>query len=279
MVPSRTVARISLLFAALLVLGTPVLMAQAASSQVPLSSYVCQGSQITLFNNTNGYLVSNGGTPPQFSTNGKAYCLNYIQTYHWNDGKGAPLGGLELARISGPAGLPPRTGYIQSQGSSGQGGAPNVNHYVDVPSNPPTIIDGVYQCLDTIRGSWSENAQSGGAGFCIVYATPAVAPGSSTGSTTPTTTPSTSSSSSTMAAWVWFAILAAVLFLAAVVYVVTRRRKMPPRPPSDDDDRGAEENQRDTEQGTTEEGPDDDPDAGGPPPPTSSGQDFAPGGS
>ena len=77
-----------------------------ANSAAPISSYVCSGAQITLFDNTNGSPVTSGAAAPTFSTNGKAYCLTYIQTYHWNDGHGAAPGHLSLIRIStSPPGL------------------------------------------------------------------------------------------------------------------------------------------------------------------------------
>jgi hypothetical protein len=147
----------------------------AVASGANLSKYVCHGAQITLFDNTNGYEVSNGGVPPTFSTHGKAYCVTYIQTYHWNNGKGSAPGHLSLLRVSGPAGLPKHTHFWPAKTSTGQDNAPNVNFYADVPSSPPTIIDGTYKCEDTVLTTWSTDAQSNG-GFCIIYATPAIAP-------------------------------------------------------------------------------------------------------
>lgn len=168
----------TLVIGTLIVVATvaPIVTSGAAAKRTPLSSYVCQGSQITLFDNTNGYEVANGGTLPVFSTKGKAYCLNYIQTYHWNNGKGSYPGHLSLIRVSGPPGLPERTHYFAAKGSPGQNNVVNANAYADVPAAPPTIIDGVYKCNDTVRATWSANKASEGAGFCIVYATPAVAP-------------------------------------------------------------------------------------------------------
>lgn len=142
----------------------------------PLSTYVCQGSQRTLFDNTNGLEVANGGGLPTFSTHGKAYCVTYIQTYHWNNGKGSYPGHLSLIRVSGPPGLPKHTHFFPAKGSPGQNNVVNANAYADVPTNRPTIIDGVYHCSDTVRATWSANKQSAGAGFCIVYGDPAVPP-------------------------------------------------------------------------------------------------------
>ena len=70
--------------------------------------------------------------------------------------------------------LPRELGPYKAKGSSGQGGAPNVNWYADVPQDPPAdILDGRYECVDSGEASWSSNKQSGGHGFCIVYAVPA----------------------------------------------------------------------------------------------------------
>ena len=58
-------------------------------------TYACQGSQVTLFDNSNGGAVQNGGKQPSVFTVNAAYpgvftwCLNSIRTYHWNNGQGA----------------------------------------------------------------------------------------------------------------------------------------------------------------------------------------------
>ncbi len=137
------------------------------------ATYRCSGKQITLFDNTNGALVGSGGTPPTFSTHGKAYCVTYIQTYHWNDGKGAAPGALGLASAGAAGELPAKIGPFPAKASAGQNNAPNVNWYVDVPQTPPQVIEGTYTCTDSGAATWSSNPSSAG-GFCIVYAVPAV---------------------------------------------------------------------------------------------------------
>jgi len=140
------------------------------------SHYTCHGSQRTLLNNSNAEMVENGGRPRYFTTSGKAYCVTYIQTYHWNNGKGAIPGSLSLRRIHGPAGLPSVVGPFNAKTSSGQNNAPNVNWYVDVPTSPPVIIDGIYTCNDSQPSTWSSNKATNGAGFCIIYGDPAIPP-------------------------------------------------------------------------------------------------------
>ena len=59
-------------------------------------------------------------------------------------------------------------------GSSGQGGAPNVNWTLNFdPQTNPVIISGGYFCQDSNPATWSQDQQSNGNGFCIVTATPA----------------------------------------------------------------------------------------------------------
>lgn len=135
-------------------------------------TYRCSGKQITLFDNTNGGLVNSGGAPPSFNTGGKAYCVTYIQTYHWNSGSGAPPGTLGLKRSGGTGAA--EVGPFPAKASPGANNAPNVNWYVYVRQSPPQVIDGSYTCSDSGATTWSANSSSGGAGFCIVYAVPAV---------------------------------------------------------------------------------------------------------
>ena len=158
----------------------------------PPAKYTCTGSQIKLFDNSNGFGVLNGAKPPSFSTKGKAYCVVSITTYHWNNGKGATPGWLGLKGSS-------TVGPTRATGSSGQGGAKNVNWTVNIPQSKPAVINGTYECTDTDAASWSQNPQTGGKGFCIVYVTNAVKTAGSGGGTTTTkpttTTPKKKSSS------------------------------------------------------------------------------------
>ncbi|MHB8650484.1 MAG: Ig-like domain-containing protein [Gaiellaceae bacterium] len=142
---------------------------------VPISTTVqvqfvnpCKGQPVTLLDDTNTAPVDDGGTPPTFSTHGKSYCLNYIQTYHWNGGRGVPPGTLGLKGGGGAASVRP----FKAKASPGQNNAPNVNWYVYPSQTPPTIIDGTYSCTDSGAATWSSNKESGGRGFCIVQGIP-----------------------------------------------------------------------------------------------------------
>jgi len=139
-----------------------------------LAGYVCHGAEATVFDNINSDAVSNGASQPGFSTGGKAYCLMYVQTYHWNKGKGRPPGSVGLVRSTG-APLPAYIASLQAQASSSQG-VPNVNWSASVPIAKPVIIDGTYSCADSDPSTWSSDSASHGAGFCIVKASLAVPP-------------------------------------------------------------------------------------------------------
>src|SRR5579871_1328681 len=128
-----------------------------------LRTATCRGAMVTLFDNWNGGGVQNGATPPTFTTAGKAYCLVEIETYHWNNGQGAPPGTLGL---SGTTTVPMRA----ATGSAGAGGAANVNWVASYPTAAgAVVIDGTYSCVDSSPATWSQNAQSTGKGFCRVY--------------------------------------------------------------------------------------------------------------
>lgn len=151
---------------------TAAAAAVATTTAAQTAAWTCSGNQVTIFDNTNGGGVSNGGTPPTFSTKGKAYCLTYIFHYHWNNGSGPTPGKVGVTQTSGPSGLP-KVISLQAKGSTGSNNAPNVNWTVDVSQSPPTVIDGTYTCTDSDSATWSSNPQTGGAGFCQVQGVPA----------------------------------------------------------------------------------------------------------
>jgi hypothetical protein len=147
----------------------------AAAPTHGLAGYVCHGAQVPIFDNVNAQAVSNGGSAPTFSTHGTPYCLLYIQTYHWNKGKGSPPGSVGLVRLSGPAALPKYIEDLPAQASSSQS-VPNVNWSASVPITKAVIVDGTYSCADSDPSTWSSDTASGGAGFCIVDGSLAIPP-------------------------------------------------------------------------------------------------------
>jgi hypothetical protein len=98
-----------------------------------------------------------------------------ITTYHWNDGQGSKPGKIGLRQALINIGAPNKfVAPRPATGSSGQGGAPNVNWTVtfSTQTNPVTISGG-YFCEDSDPATWSQDQQSNGNGFCTVTATPA----------------------------------------------------------------------------------------------------------
>jgi hypothetical protein len=131
--------------------------APTAASQ----GYRCDGAQIELFNNWNIAGVDDGGTAPSFSTGGRTYCLVWVATYHWNSGKGAPAGRIDLVggagTVSGQADPGTRTDWIYN-----------------APVDAKPLLSGSYQCRDSDPATWSANDQSAHQGFCKVIVQNAV---------------------------------------------------------------------------------------------------------
>lgn len=121
-----------------------------------------------LYNNTNVNGVNNGPTSgPQFVLNAPAR-ITQLVTYHWNFGQGASPGFIELRNSTGQT-----VGRFAATGTSGQGGAPNVNWVANVNVTVPA---GAYTVSDSDPNTWSNNAQSGFRGFAIVRGSPLLQP-------------------------------------------------------------------------------------------------------
>jgi len=104
----------------------------------------------------------------------------------WHAADGWPAQGKAPGTI-GLAGSG-KAGPFKATGSSGQGGAPNVNWTVNVSTTTkPVVLNGTYTCQDSDPATWSQNPQTGATGFCIVYVTNAVKTGSSSSAKTTTT--------------------------------------------------------------------------------------------
>lgn len=146
-----------------------------ANADAKARRWQCTGVERVLFDNTNAALVGNGGQRPTFNTGGKTYCLTSVQTYHWNNGKGAAAGYVGLTAGSLALGGPGPVGFWKATGSTGTGGVPNAIWRVSVPRETPVLIRGTYSCSDSSAGTWSQNQASAGLGFCVVAGTPAVA--------------------------------------------------------------------------------------------------------
>ena len=165
-------------------------MGRLLGESAPSAVYQCVGSPTVLSTNWNVDAVANGGTEPSFSTGGASYCVISISDYHWNDGTGKTPGTIGLASEQGTLGPWNATGSAGSPTATYPDGVPNANWTV-TPSSPsqPVVINGTYACADSDPASWSENAGSGGQGFCQVTVEDAQQTTTTTTTTTPTTTP------------------------------------------------------------------------------------------
>jgi hypothetical protein len=128
----------------------------AAGTALVLSS---TASADDLFNNTNTGGVMNGGAPPTF-LNAQTVHVGQIETYHWNNGRGANPGSITIKSLGGQS-----YGPFAATGSSGQGGAPNVNWVANVNLTLPL---GTYQIVDSDPATWSQNTATHGLGFAIL---------------------------------------------------------------------------------------------------------------
>ncbi len=146
------------------------LLAGLSSGGGGSATYTCTGSQLSLFNNGNISAVQNGGTPPSFSTNGSAYCLVSVSTYHWNNAKGtAAPGTISLGVVQGLPAAGGTLGPWKATGAPGQGGVPNAVWTATLPAGAtPVVLNGTYTCRDSNPATWAQNTGSGGHGFCTV---------------------------------------------------------------------------------------------------------------
>ena len=108
--------------------------------------------------NFNIKAVSNG--PKQstvFTVGSDGLFLQAIRTYHYNKGNGATPGTITIKKGSKTIGV------YQANGNTG-------NSFRDV--FPNIYLDaGTYTIIDSGKSTWSYNADSGNAGFAIVYGT------------------------------------------------------------------------------------------------------------
>jgi hypothetical protein len=152
-----------------------VVLPAVANADATAHKWVCTGVERVLFDNTNAALVGNGGQRPTFNTAGRTYCLTSVQTYHWNNGKGAPASGYVGLTAAAPSlGGPGPVGFWKAAGSTGAGGVPNAIWRVSLSRETPIVIRGTYSCSDSSAGTWSQNQASAGLGFCVVAGSPAV---------------------------------------------------------------------------------------------------------
>jgi hypothetical protein len=120
------------------------------------------GGPKVVLDNWNKEAVLNGPARATMFKIDRQTFITSIMNYHWNDGKGMEPGKIALIGQDGSI-----HGPWPTIGTSGTGGARNVN-WVARPS--VLLPPGAYTVIDSDLATWSQNAQSGGAGFSQVSA-------------------------------------------------------------------------------------------------------------
>jgi hypothetical protein len=128
---------------------------------VGLSARSVAAQGLEFFNNMNTAGVGNNPSAPTMFTVNAPVVVNYIQTYHWNYGRGAQAGRVALRDQSGRV-----YGPFNTAATSGHAGAQNVNWVAN--SIAVALPAGTYTIVDSDPATWSQNAQSQGRGFAIV---------------------------------------------------------------------------------------------------------------
>jgi hypothetical protein len=126
-------------------------------TEQPSPAAASQAGQVIFeIGNIGGVQNKPTGSASQFTLN-QPHVITQIQTYHWNNGRGATPGRIMLKDRSGKT-----IGDWQASGHLGQGGVPNA--YWRVQPNI-TLPAGTYRVTDTDPATWAHNSQSGNRGF------------------------------------------------------------------------------------------------------------------
>ena len=110
-----------------------------------------------------GYVDNNPSCSPSFTLD-KPHRLTYVETYHWNYGKGAAGGTIGLLRDDGAL-----YGPWEVETSPGQGGVPDA-YWKAFPDE--VLPAGTYTVVDSDPDTWATNSESGDCGFCRVLGVP-----------------------------------------------------------------------------------------------------------
>lgn len=130
------------------------------SGTVSEVSNTLSDNEIEMFNNWNTAGVSSGPSSyPTFTIN-SPFMISYIDTYHWNDGKGKNLGTIALKHSDGTTYGPwvaKRPYWKQSDDNT---------YWVVEPHE--VVKAGKYSIIDSDPQTWSYNSQSDNNGFASV---------------------------------------------------------------------------------------------------------------
>lgn len=133
-----------------------------------------------IFDNGNIGGVSNGPTQPTTFTLSKATYITRIENYHYYNGGKKP-GTIAVKHSNGQV-----YGPWQAYGLIGQGGVQNATWVVQPKMQLPA---GTYTVIDSDPSTWSQNGQSKGCGFTVVWVPKTAKPVSTTKEPAPATPP------------------------------------------------------------------------------------------
>ena len=134
-----------------------------ARSLAPAPAPAQPAGTIELYDSTNTGGVQNNPTGQVLMLVAGTVHVTQLQTYHWNNGRGAKPGTLTLKSLNGPV-----YGPYPARGTAGTNNVANVNWIADVNL---TLGLGTYQLIDSDPATWSQNAQSHGVGFAVIRGT------------------------------------------------------------------------------------------------------------
>ena len=139
-----------------------VSLANAAPTNIPGTSKpaatVVSGPEEKFFEVwSKGAVATGGATAPTTFRIDKPWLVQELVTYHWNNGSGMSPGTIALKAADGTV-----YGPWNASGVAGNAGVANAAWSV----KPNTVIPpGTYTVQDSDQASWSQNAETGGAGM------------------------------------------------------------------------------------------------------------------
>lgn len=123
------------------------------------SQIVPEGDPVEIFSNNNIKVVSNGGTPAQFTTE-KDVWMGELGSYHWNNGAGAPAGTLRIESADG------KTSYGPWQVELSDLGGTRKVYWIAKPN--AWLPAGSYRVIDSDPSTWAQNTDTGGQGIAWI---------------------------------------------------------------------------------------------------------------
>ena len=139
---------------------SPPVVVPGPSAAAPVSPPVATAPAPAVQTIGNIGSVSNNPTRPSTFSLSEPRVLTLLQTYHWNNARGATPGTIGLRDASGQL-----YGPWRATGAPGQGGVPNA--YWNTRPNV-TLPAGTYTVIDSDPSTWAQNSGTGGSGHIRV---------------------------------------------------------------------------------------------------------------